>query len=436
MVGARRGHADSRVARRHAPRLRAHRASCEQPGAADQPRARHADRDVRDRHVVHRRPDATRPDGSPRADAGRHARCCWRRSGARPPRCSSTPRPRRTTTSRSPDSSPARPTPSSAQSNGVAALPSVALRRSPFGTSALRRRRQPPIVFTTPQPPPGKYLFSIALCNDLHLGETTAGLVTTQRASGCRPASNRCRASRRIPRSWRRRSARETRERGARRVARRRRRVQRGRAQVDMHSAKAFLDGFGDLRDRLLRGPRQPRPAARPAAAAACQPVAAATAATTTASPTRSSQPGDPRGSRPRSVGLRILGLDTYDTIGNGAVNGVMSARADRRSCARAGHGPRPADDRVRPPPRAARRRRSPRAAGHLRPRPAPRPASSRRCTRRRPACSCITPATPTATSGRSRRSAPQRDVPGGGRGQGVPRRVPPAARSTAAATR
>ncbi|MBL7492576.1 metallophosphoesterase family protein [Frankia sp. AgB1.9] len=34
-----------------------------------------------------------------------------------------------------------------------------------------------PFVFTTPQPPAGRHLFSIALCNDLHLGETVAGLV-------------------------------------------------------------------------------------------------------------------------------------------------------------------------------------------------------------------------------------------------------------------
>jgi 3',5'-cyclic AMP phosphodiesterase CpdA len=31
--------------------------------------------------------------------------------------------------------------------------------------------------FATPLPPPGRHLFSIALCNDLHLGETVAGLV-------------------------------------------------------------------------------------------------------------------------------------------------------------------------------------------------------------------------------------------------------------------
>jgi Calcineurin-like phosphoesterase len=32
-------------------------------------------------------------------------------------------------------------------------------------------------AFTTPQPPPGRFLFSIALCNDLHLGESVAGLI-------------------------------------------------------------------------------------------------------------------------------------------------------------------------------------------------------------------------------------------------------------------
>ncbi|HEY0539494.1 MAG TPA: metallophosphoesterase family protein [Actinoallomurus sp.] len=32
-------------------------------------------------------------------------------------------------------------------------------------------------AFRTPQPPPGRFLFSVALCNDLHLGETVAGLV-------------------------------------------------------------------------------------------------------------------------------------------------------------------------------------------------------------------------------------------------------------------
>ena len=36
----------------------------------------------------------------------------------------------------------------------------------------------PPGLFTTLQPPPGRHLFTIALINDLHLGETTSGLIT------------------------------------------------------------------------------------------------------------------------------------------------------------------------------------------------------------------------------------------------------------------
>ena len=34
-----------------------------------------------------------------------------------------------------------------------------------------------PYRFTTPMPPPGDFLFSIVLCNDMHMGETVAGLV-------------------------------------------------------------------------------------------------------------------------------------------------------------------------------------------------------------------------------------------------------------------
>ncbi len=35
-----------------------------------------------------------------------------------------------------------------------------------------------PGVFTTLTPPPGRYLFTIALCNDLHVGEETSGVIT------------------------------------------------------------------------------------------------------------------------------------------------------------------------------------------------------------------------------------------------------------------
>jgi 3',5'-cyclic-AMP phosphodiesterase len=45
------------------------------------------------------------------------------------------------------------------------------------GTSDFGLTTGGPFSFTTPKPPPGRFLFSIALCNDLHMGETTAGLV-------------------------------------------------------------------------------------------------------------------------------------------------------------------------------------------------------------------------------------------------------------------
>jgi Icc protein len=44
------------------------------------------------------------------------------------------------------------------------------------GTSDDRIDTGGPYRFRTPKPPPGRFLFSVALCNDLHMGELTAGL--------------------------------------------------------------------------------------------------------------------------------------------------------------------------------------------------------------------------------------------------------------------
>jgi 3',5'-cyclic AMP phosphodiesterase CpdA len=48
------------------------------------------------------------------------------------------------------------------------------------GTADFEPGSTGPFSFTTPKPPPGRFLFSIALCNDLHMGETKAGLVGGQ----------------------------------------------------------------------------------------------------------------------------------------------------------------------------------------------------------------------------------------------------------------
>ncbi|WP_328876729.1 metallophosphoesterase family protein [Streptomyces sp. NBC_00287] len=66
-----------------------------------------------------------------------------------------------------------------ARSRGVAATPTPLhlVRGNAVGTNAFGLGSDGPYSFTTPQPPSGRHLLSIALCNDLHLGETTAGLI-------------------------------------------------------------------------------------------------------------------------------------------------------------------------------------------------------------------------------------------------------------------
>lgn len=64
-----------------------------------------------------------------------------------------------------------------AWSNGKPASATFLAGGNAVGTSPYGLGTSGPFAFTTPQPPPGRHLFSVALCNDLHLGETVAGLV-------------------------------------------------------------------------------------------------------------------------------------------------------------------------------------------------------------------------------------------------------------------
>jgi len=66
-----------------------------------------------------------------------------------------------------------------ARSKDVAATPMAftLISGNAVGTSDFGLTTGGPYSFTAPEPPPGRFLFSIALCNDLHVGETTAGLV-------------------------------------------------------------------------------------------------------------------------------------------------------------------------------------------------------------------------------------------------------------------
>jgi 3',5'-cyclic-AMP phosphodiesterase len=66
-----------------------------------------------------------------------------------------------------------------ARSNDVPVTPTpfTLIAGNSVGTSDFGLTTGGPYSFTAPEPPPGRFLFSIALCNDLHMGETTAGLV-------------------------------------------------------------------------------------------------------------------------------------------------------------------------------------------------------------------------------------------------------------------
>ncbi|MFC9911771.1 metallophosphoesterase [Streptomyces sp. NPDC127197] len=160
-----------------------------------------------------------------------------------------------------------------------------------------------PYSFTTPQPPPGRHLLSLALCNDLHLGETTAGLVAglpllrgVSQAPGRAP----------YPEITTRAVVTEARRRGAHLLLAAGD-ISAGGAARDLATARRILDGFGALgRDYFVVRGNHDR--AGPDGDAF-----------------RTGFPGLPYFAHDLG-GLRIIGLDTYAKAGTGADAGGMGA--------------------------------------------------------------------------------------------------------------
>ncbi|MDI9836114.1 purple acid phosphatase family protein [Streptomyces sp. KAU_LT] len=192
-----------------------------------------------------------------------------------------------------------------ARSRGVAATPTPLhlVRGNAVGTSAFGLgTRGGPYSFTTPQPPPGRHLLSIALCNDLHLGETTAGLVgglplprgVPQRAGG-EP----------YPELMSRALVEEARRRGAD-VLLAGGDISACGAAHDLAEARRILDGFGTLgRDWFVVRGNHDRSARNTFAAAFVD-------------------GGGPGYFAHDLGGLRVLGLDTYVKAGNGSDAGGL----------------------------------------------------------------------------------------------------------------
>ncbi|MFH0521621.1 metallophosphoesterase [Streptomyces sp. M41] len=172
-----------------------------------------------------------------------------------------------------------------------------------FGTSG------GPYSFTTPQPPPGRHLLSVALCNDLHLGETTAGLVgglPLLRGVAQQPG----RAP--YPEIMSRALVEEARRRGADLLLAGGD-ISAGGAAHDLGEARRILDGFGTHgRDYFVVRGNHDRSRENSFQAAF---------------PGSEDGPGggDGTGYFARDLGgLRIIGLDTYAKSGNGADAGGL----------------------------------------------------------------------------------------------------------------
>ncbi|MGY6022726.1 metallophosphoesterase [Streptomyces spinosirectus] len=202
-----------------------------------------------------------------------------------------------------------------ARSRGVAARPTTLDLISGNATGTSRHGLGSlggPYSFTTPQPPPGRHLMTLALTNDLHLGETIAGLVTgipllrgVSQQPGLEP----------YPEIMGRALVEEARLRGADLLLAAGD-ISAGGGAQDLAEARRILDGFGELgRDYFVVRGNHDRPG----------------------SGDGQGQDGDTfrRGfgeeGRPGYFahdlgGLRIIGLDTYEKPGNGADSGGLGA--------------------------------------------------------------------------------------------------------------
>ena len=212
-----------------------------------------------------------------------------------------------------------------ASSNGVPAVPAATFYGDGRGTSgleALTAGPGTPLVFTTPQPPSGTHLFTLALCNDMHLGETVAGLAKTVNGVGLPPGISQVPGHAPYPEIMAAALSRETRARGAD-VLIVAGDVTSEAGQADTRTARHYLDQFGEFGvDYFVARGNHDR-AHNSTAAAACTP---STLDATYRDCFRDVFETDGHTwFSEEKFGLRLVGIDTYDTIGNGAFAGSMS---------------------------------------------------------------------------------------------------------------
>ena len=217
-----------------------------------------------------------------------------------------------------------------ATSDGTPALPSTFATGNPAGPGVAAAGEATVYSFTTPQPPKGDFLFAVALCNDLHLGETVAGLAYSNSSipgGGIPPGFSTPPGEPPYSQTMAKALVADATARGARYLFAAGD-VSSEAALVDVRQAKAILDGFGgyDSSYFVARGNHD-----RPHTDSSCAP--------STCTPGKFDDgtydhfrevfyPGAAAGPTWAShdlSGLHVVTLDTYDKTGNGSDNGILS---------------------------------------------------------------------------------------------------------------
>lgn len=224
-----------------------------------------------------------------------------------------------------------------ARSRGTPAIPTPLhhVRGNAVGTNTYGLGTdEGPFSFTTPQPPPGRHLMSIALCNDLHLGETAAGMLAGVPLPLLRGVAQRPGRTP-YPEIMGRALVAEARRRGAD-VLLAAGDLSAGGAPRDLAEARRILDGFGTHgRDYFVVRGNHDRPGhghghglgrgRRGAGRRGGHGDAFPEALPDTFLDSFPGQDGASYFAHDLG-GLRIIGLDTYEKAGNGADAGGLGA--------------------------------------------------------------------------------------------------------------
>lgn len=217
-----------------------------------------------------------------------------------------------------------------ASSDGIPALPSTFATGNPAGPGVTGIGDATVYSFTTPQPPRGDFLFSVALCNDLHLGETVAGLAYSNGSvpgGGIPPGFSTPPGEPPYTTTMAKALVADATARGARYLFAAGD-VSSEAALVDVRDAKAILDGFGGYENDyfVARGNHD-----RPHNDSSCTPSSCTPGKFDDGTYDHFREvfyPGAPTGPTWASYdlsGLHVVTLDTYDKTGNGGDNGMLS---------------------------------------------------------------------------------------------------------------